>query len=517
MFSKNDLEVITNRGSDIKTINEQINHFKHGFPFLQIVKAATKEEGITVLNQAEIELFSNKYDRASASIKVVKFVPASGAASRMFKDLFTFLDEYGEDESSYQKFTDGNEFESVYQLFKQIEHFAFYKSLKNSYESLQGQSFQEGLLKRKYKDILSVLLVNDGLGYGQLPKGLLEFHEYSNSTRTALDEHLVEGALYAKSTGNKVCIHFTVSPEHQSGFDKQLDNSLSGFENDYNVQYEISFSEQKKYTDTIAVDINNEPFREQDGSLLFRPGGHGALIENLNEIDADIIFIKNIDNVVPDRLKASTISYKKALAGLLLQVQKKVFNYLKALDTGNVSDTLIAEMMQFINSELGVIDNNPLVDNKNKLDFIRRILNRPIRVCGMVKNEGEPGGGPFFAMNPDGTVSLQIAESSQIDSENQEQQDILNNATHFNPVDLIVAVKNYRDEKFDLKQFIDHNAGFISNKSKNGKELRALELPGLWNGAMSDWNTLFVEVDLETFNPVKTVNDLIRQQHQPKR
>lgn len=326
-------------------------------------------------------------------------------------------------------------------------------------------------------------------------------------------EHLAEGALYAQSSNQIVKIHFTVSPEHKENFEKHINSNTTQFENTYNVTYEVSFSEQKSYTDTIAVDLKNEPFRDADGSLLFRPAGHGALIANLNEIDADIIFVKNIDNVVPDKLKEDTISYKKALAGTLLKYQEKLFSYLNSLD-GKVSSGDIEEMMTFLKDELRIKNLPELATINDKINFLKQKFNRPLRICGMVKNEGEPGGGPFFAQNNDGTQSLQIVESSQIDPGDDQQKSIANAATHFNPVDLVCGVRNYKGEKFDLSNYVDPKTGFISQKSKDGLELKAQELPGLWNGAMSDWNTLFVEVPVSTFNPVKTVNDLLRPQHQ---
>jgi len=351
-----------------------------------------------------------------------------------------------------------------------------------------------------------------------LPKGLLKFHSYKNGARTPFEEHLVEGAKYAQDKQGKAKLHFTVSPEHQPEFEKLLNAIKEKYESDLGVSFNISFSQQKPATDTIAVDLSNAPFRESDNSLLFRPAGHGALIENLNDLNADIIFIKNIDNVVPDRLKKATIEYKKALAGVLLKTQEKLFIYQKELNEKHpaaLDSGFLASAANFLENTLNTkpASNQYYTEKEELYHYLKDKLNRPLRVCGMVKNEGEPGGGPFWALNHDGTVSLQVVESSQIDPESVQQQKIVKNATHFNPVDLVCAVKNYKGEKFNLGEFTDPATGFISVKSKDGKELKAQELPGLWNGAMSKWNTLFVEVPIETFNPVKTVNDLLRVQH----
>ncbi len=347
-----------------------------------------------------------------------------------------------------------------------------------------------------------------------MPKGLLKFHKYEDGARTPVEEHLVEGALYAAGKSGKVNVHFTVSTEHRALFEKLIAEKVEKYAKKYGVTYDISLSEQKPSTDTIAADMQNQPFRDK-GKLLFRPGGHGALIENLNDLDADIVFIKNIDNVVPDRLKEDTVTYKKLIAGVLVVLQTKAFEYLNLLDSGRYTHEQIEEIIRFVQQRLCCrrTDLKNLEDGDLVL-YLKRKLNRPMRVCGMVKNVGEPGGGPFLAYNQDGTVSLQILESSQIDMNDPAKKAMFENGTHFNPVDLVCAVRDYQGNKFDLTRYVDKNTGFISYKSKNGKDLKALELPGLWNGAMSDWNTIFVEVPLSTFNPVKTVNDLLREQHQ---
>ena len=359
------------------------------------------------------------------------------------------------------------------------------------------------------------MLFPDGLNYGNLPKGLLLFHSYEEGNRTPVGEQMTEGTLYAKDKNGVVNIHFTVSEEHKELFELLVAARRLGYELKLGAKFRVSYSVQKPSTDTLAVDMENNPFRDEGGSLLFRPGGHGALIENLNDIDSDFIFIKNIDNVVPDRLKESEALYKQLLGGVLVKMQQRAFGYLGELTSGKCSNGKLQEILKFTENELCITSSDKSFANEEELrNYLIAKLDRPFRVCGMVKNEGEPGGGPFIVENPDGTASLQILESSQIDINDARAVDAFKHGSHFNPVDLVCGVKCYKNNKFDLTQFVDKNTGFISQKSKNGKELKALELPGLWNGAMSDWNTIFVEVPVSTFNPVKTVNDLLRLEHQ---
>lgn len=492
------------RGISKQQIEEQLQSFVTGFPFLKIKGAASIGNGLIHLSEDEQQKYLAEWeDFQKTDASVLKFVPASGAASRMFKALFAFLDSEDEKpEGSFEK-----------KFFDGIEKFAFYDDLNDACLKNEDKTIPELIETGKFKDIISDLLNDNGLNYGSLPKGLLKFHSYTSEKRTPLQEHLVEGALYA-STSGKVNIHFTVSGEHRELFEKHLNKSLPAYEKKYSVKYNVSFSEQKPSTDTIAVDTNNKPFRE-NGKLVFRPGGHGALISNLNDLDFDVIFIKNIDNVVPDNLKDITVKNKKLIAGILVNLQKQAFAYLKELENEQISDAKLAVITQFCETKLN--NHHPNIKSLKGNDLRQYLvskLNRPIRVCGMVKNEGEPGGGPFLTVNQDGTVSPQILESSQIDQSNPEDKAKMMNSSHFNPVDLVCGVKNYKGEKFDLLKHVDKNTGFISLKSKSGRELKALELPGLWNGAMSDWNTVFVEVPIETFNPVKTVNDLLRKEHQ---
>ena len=505
MLSERDLKQIADKGISEKQIENQLNEFKTGFPFLRLEAAASVEHGIVATTEESRAKYEKSWEQyKAAGKKVVKFVPASGAASRMFKDMFAFVD------AEYDKPT--TDFEKKY--FENIEKFAFYGELNDVCVKNEGKDIPPLLAESNYKAVAAQMLKAEGLNYGQLPKGMLLFHKYAEGPRTPMEEHLVEAALYAASNG-EANIHFTVSHEHMPFFQKKVADKADFYAKKYGVKYDISFSEQKPSTDTIAANPDNTPFRNADGSLLFRPGGHGALIENLNEIDADVIFIKNIDNVVPDRLKGDTVTYKQVIAGVLVTLQQKAFEYLRLLDAGTYNHDKLEEMIRFVQQDLCCRK----ADIKNLEDadlviYLRKKLNRPMRVCGVVKNVGEPGGGPFLTYNQDGTVSLQILESSQIDKNNAEYIEMFTKGTHFNPVDLVCAVKDYKGQPFNLPDFVDRTTGFISSKSKNGKELKALELPGLWNGAMSNWNTVFVEVPLATFNPVKTVNDLLREQHQ---
>ena len=477
MFTEQDLKQIAAHGLTVEAVERQIENFRRGFPSLQVVSAASPADGIVVLTAEQAAAYAAKYEGRDASVTVAKFVPASGAATRMFKELFEFVNE-------------DKRGKGIDTLLQNIEKFAFYPELKEVVADFGDE-----------KAVVSAI-IKQGLGYGSLPKGLVTFHSYENGARKAVEEHLVEGALYGAADG-VVRLHFTVSPEHEAAFRALLDEKTSKYETLFGVKYDISFSQQKSSTDTIAVNPDNTPFRTESGELLFRPAGHGALLENLNEIDASIIFVKNIDNVTTDALRADTVLYKKALAGLLLELQTETFAQLAALKAGNADLAAVAE---FIQSKLCV----KLPENYDAA-LLEKLLSRPIRVCGMVRNEGEPGGGPFWVANSDGTQTLQIAESSQIAAEDMH---LMKDATHFNPVDLVCGVYAADGTKYNLLDYTDPATGFISSKSSGGRDLRAQELPGLWNGAMADWSTIFVDVPISTFSPVKVVQDLLRPQHQ---
>lgn len=478
MFTPEDLKQIADHGLTVAQVERQLENFRRGFPFLKVVRAASPKDGVLMVDERTADEAVARYEAAADRLRVVKFVPASGAATRMFKELFEFVNE-------------GKRGKGIDQLLDNIERFAFWPELK-------------AVLPEGADDRTTVAaIVGRGLDYGKKPKGLVTFHAYGEETRKAVEEHLVEGAAYATSDG-VARIHFTVSPEHIEGFRSLLEERLPRYEQRFGIRYDISFSVQKPSTDTIAVNPDNTPFRTDEGRLLFRPAGHGALIANLSEIDADVVFIKNIDNVTTDARRGDTVRYKKVLAGLLLELQAEAFARIGAIDAGTAD---LAEVASFVEKRLCV----KLPAAGYDAALLRAILDRPIRLCGMVRNEGEPGGGPFWVANPDGTESLQIAESSQIAPEDMP---LMKSATHFNPVDLVCGLKNLRGERFDLSRHTDPETGFISSKSSGGRELRAQELPGLWNGAMARWNTVFVDVPITTFSPVKVVQDLLRPQHQ---
>ncbi len=476
-FSEQDIKQIQNHGLTIENVNNQIQKFKSGFSFINIVKPASVTDGIIECGNEEAEKYISMYDEYAKNKKILKFVPASGAATRMFKDLFDFMATNIPNKISETTILN-------------IEKFAFWDDLEKILPNNKSDM-----------DIIKYILTDKGLNYGNKPKGLVKFHKYENREKTPVEEHLSEGAQYAAS-GNNVNIHFTISPEHRPAFEELLNSVIPEYEKQYGLKYNISLSEQKKSTDTIAVNLDNTPFRNSDGSLLFRPAGHGALIANLNDLDADLIFIKNIDNVIIESLRNDTIKYKKVLAGILIEIQKQIFDLLN--DDCNDID----KAHEFITTKLNIKLDNKLTSNEYK-----KILNRPLRVCGVVKNTGAPGGGPFWVKDKNGICSLQIVESSQIAPESK---DIMQTSSFFNPVDLVCATKDYLGNKFNLNEYIDEDTGFISEKSKNGIDLRAMERPGLWNGAMAKWNTILVAVPGTTFTPVKVVTDLLSEPHQTK-
>lgn len=502
MFTEKDLKQLSERNIAENQVVQQVAQLKRGTKYVELMRPATLGNGILRMDEEQVGMMNAVFEADKEFYQFTKFVPASGAASRMFKDLFAFA-ESGEE----TPFTDI--------FFAHIQSFAFYGDLNEATKKLYGSDLVAMLQQGRKVEIVKALLEPEGLAYGKLPKALLKFHHYADFDRLALEEHLFEAAQYATDNNGTAKLHFTVSPEHETMVKETVNALKDSYEKKYSVHYDITFSCQKPSTDTVAIDGGGNLFREADGSLLFRPGGHGALIENLNDLGEEIVFVKNIDNIVPENKAEATIIYKKVLAGLLLHLQQRAFEYLELLDEGFVTEEELQEITDFAKAEL-MIEIPDFVNDYNdieKIDYLYNKLNRPMRVCGMVKNEGEPGGGPFWVKNDDDEVSLQIIESSQINHENATQEAIFKASTHFNPVDLVCGCWNYKGEAFNLKDFVDANTGFISNKSKDGRELKALELPGLWNGAMADWITVFVEVPITTFNPVKTVNDLLKPMH----
>lgn len=508
-FSDKDLQQIKNNNLTLEKVNAQIELIKTGMAFSNLKKAATIGDGILKIeNESKyLDVFKAK----STSKALVKFVPASGAASRMFKFLFAFTQDYNPKSESLEAFIERTDNKMIAKFSSNLSNLPFLKDVmakaSSSYENL---SDDEKCLK-----FVKIMLEETQLNYGFFPKGLLPFHKYNDFITTAFEEHFYEAALYASSNG-EANLHFTISEAHEEKFQHILKIIKAPIETKTNIIFNVSFSFQKRATETIAIKADDTLYREADGSLLFRPSGHGALLENLNDLGGDVVFVKNIDNVVVKAQHEAISNSKKILAGVLLEVQEQVFKYLNVLDTNAVSETDMLKIASFLSQKINVVLDADFDDlsPSDKINYLKNKLNKPIRVCGMVKNEGEPGGGPFWVEDNDGIVSLQIVESAQIDTNNNEQSKILSNATHFNPVDLVCGIKNYKGEKFNLLDYVDHKTSFITMKSKNGIDIKALELPGLWNGSMAFWNTIFVEVPLSTFNPVKTANDLLKPAHQ---
>jgi hypothetical protein len=511
-FNAQDLELIRIRGMTVEQLNSQVALFKRGIPPVQLLRPCTVNDGITVLPESESARLCAVYSPAVAAGRAMKFVPASGAASRMFEVLHVFDPTVSPAEVAKQLADTARE-QPFRQFVNSLQDFAFYDDLRAAM-ARDGLDVQTLVSQRDYQTVVEYLLTPKGLNYARLPKGLIKFHRYPDRARTPFEEHLVEAVAYTLDHDRRARVHFTVSPEHEELVTHHIAHAQREYERS-GIQVAVSFSTQKPSTDTIAVDGDNRPVRDQEGALVFRPGGHGALLENLNDLHGDIVFIKNIDNVVPEKLTPLVFLYKKALGGLLVELQNEIFGYLEALSSSQSDERLLKRGFEFLRDKLSV-SLSPGVVQGTRLERIRFLfarLHRPLRVCGVVKNRGEPGGGPFWVAHASGDVSLQIVESAQVNLASSQQRAVWESATHFNPVDLVCGVRDYRGNPFDLHAFADPLAGLITVKSKEGKQLKALELPGLWNGAMAHWNTVFVEVPLATFNPVKTVLDLLRKEH----
>jgi len=514
MLLEKDYIQIENKGLNVKRVLKQIQLFKQGIPFINLDSAATTGNGMLKLSDEERKHFIDLFDVRRNDNSILKFVPASGAATRMFKSLFKFIENYKPEKETLNAYINREKESNLSLFFVGLEKFPFFTIVQNEMEK-HYPKFQSFSSDEQRFYFVKTMLDSDKLNYGFFPKGLLPFHQYKGHIATAFEEHLFEAALYASSNNNSH-LHFTISERYKNVFDDEFKRIQEIVERKTNTKFFISFSYQKESTDTIAVNPDNEPFRLEDDSLLFRPSGHGALLQNLNEQNADIIFIKNIDNVVVFKYEKEVADFKKALAGLLVSLQNRTFEYLRQLENDSISESSLVEIAEFISNNLNTKISSEFekYSKKYQIEYLRAKLNRPIRVCGMVKNEGEPGGGPFWVKDESGHISLQIVESAQINKKDKRQKAILKNATHFNPVDLVCGIKDYKGNRFDLNDFVDAKTAFITMKTKTGKDLKALELPGLWNGSMANWNTIFVEVPLITFNPVKTVTDLLKPTHQ---
>jgi hypothetical protein len=520
-FSKKDLDQMRALRITQEQIISQLEAFRRASPYLHLKRPCTVGDGIHAIPEEELPPLIELHRRAADQGRCMKFVPASGAATRMFELPLWFSTHephMGRDEIARRAGAGEGRFKDLLAFIENIDRFAFFDALKEAMANA-GLDIHALLKGGGLEEILEYLLTPRGLNYTNLPKGMLEFHWYPDGSRTAFEEHLVESAEYVRNAEGVCRAHFTVSPEHREGFERLLERVRPLYEPRYQFQFQVNFSIQNQSTDTIAVNLENHPFRLEDGSLHFRPGGHGALIDNLNDLNGDIIFIKNIDNIVPDRLKGTTFTWKKALAGYLVKIQERTFSYVERLAEGIDEEQFLHEAFDFAKTELFLPIPEALrrSSTREKREFLFSMLNRPLRVCGQVPSRGEPGGGPFWVEEKDGTLSMQIVERAQVDPDSAEQGEIWGSATHFNPVDIVCGVRDYRGNPFNLRQYVDPEAIVITRKSKDGRELKALELPGLWNGAMARWITIFLEVPLITFNPVKTINDLLRKEHQPQR
>ncbi|MGB2387013.1 MAG: DUF4301 family protein [Flavobacteriaceae bacterium] len=512
-FTKQDIKQIEDKGLDLKSVENQLLHLTRLNSFVNLHSPATIGDGIIKFSEEESQYFATFFDAHKKEKSVIKFVPASGAASRMFKSLYTFLDNYDINKETINSYVNRTKSVDLFLFFVTVEKLPFhdevFEALKNHFPEFKllpldkrRLLFVEFLLSKKYFD------------FGEYPKGLLPFHNYKTHISTAFEEHLVEASQYAAIDGNAT-LHFTISNQHQNQFLEHYNSIKKIVESKTNISFDISYSFQDSKTDTIAITLDHKPFK-LDGKLLFRPSGHGALLHNLNAIDTDLIFIKNIDNVMMQHCMDEMVYYKTILGGYLLKIQSKAFDYAHQLDQANISEEKINEIANFLSDQMNVHISSEFEKYANhyKIEYLKSRIHRPIRVCGMVKNEGEPGGGPFWIKHENGELSLQIVEMKQINTKSESQNKIIKSATHFNPVDIVCGVRNYKGEKYDLNQFVDAKTHFVAIKNKYGKKLKTLERPGLWNGGMALWNTVFVEVPLSTFNPVKKVHDLLKAPHQ---
>lgn len=517
LFRRADLQQLESLGIPEDRVRAQIELFHKSSFFVKLKKPCTLQDGVRRLSADETHRCLLRHGEAAQTGRFSRFVPASGAASRMFQSLLQIyhMPQFLEPKELHRRAEVGVAVAVDFLKFLDgIYYFPFLEDLERVLER-DALDLDNLLFDCQYRTILDYLLTDVGLNYGSLPKGLLTFHRYPGEGRTAFEEHLVESSYYAVDSQGAGRIHFTVAPEHRAGFEELAERLGPRYEERLGMRLDISFSEQRRETDTIAVDMRNRPFRDRFGRLLFRPGGHGALLENLNDLQQDLVYIKNVDNVIHDRFKETVGFWKRVLGGFLVAVEESVHEHVRRLSReGSAAD--VEQACRFAREELlvPIPESYPSWDLPRKRNYLLHRLDRPIRVCGVVQNVGEPGGAPFWVEDRNGDLSIQIVEKAQVDFQSTEQRDIWMSSTHFNPVDLVCSVRNHCGRPFDLRTYVDHEAVFIAVKSKDGKSLKALELPGLWNGAMAGWLTLIVEVPRITFNPVKTVFDLLRPEHQ---
>ena len=513
MLTQQDRDCIAARGISVATIEHQLALVQRGMPFARLARSCTIHDGITQIPNSKLARLAHTFNDAMAAGRVVKFVPASGAASRMFHALLVC----GTDVSGQPRsFPVSPDHASVHAFLSHLSDFAFYEDLSRVLTK-QGSRLNDLHAQGTIQPIMEALLHPTGLNYANCPKGILPFHRYADHTRTPIEEHLIEAAAYAKDTNKQARVHFTVAPEHHMAVHEHIESARQRFTHEA-CDWIVTSSLQHASSETLAVEMDNQPFRDRDGHLLFHPAGHGALLANLHDLQGDLVFIKNIDNVVQDHLKDDMYLYKRALGGYLITIQDTLFGYLRQLEAGTATAQQLDEMMQWVHAALSVTKPPQWKnwDLPQRASYLRQAGNRPVRVCGMVKKTGDPGGGPFWVQHDDDTTSLQIVEFSQVDTRSSVQQHIFGSSTHFNPVDIVCGMRDYQGCPFDLSQFVDPHTGFLSQKSYEGHALKIFELPGLWNGAMAKWHTIFVEVPRSTFHPVKTVLDLLLPAHQPQ-
>lgn len=510
-LSAADVADLDARGISPETAAAQFRLYAQPPPPARLVRACTPGDGIRCLGEEQAHGYASRYDEQARSLAVAKFIPASGAASRMFRALLAALESPAlRMRADFEASAAAGDADAraVVEFLTGLRRFAFYPALAAEL-SRDGIEIDAAAVSN-VPAVLSALLEDGALSYASLPKGLLAFHGHGAHIRTAFEEHLAEAAAYARGAGDLCRLHFTVSSEHEGRFRGLLASVQARYEEHYGVRYEVEFSHQKPSTDTIAVDPQGRPFRSKNGRLLFRPAGHGALIENLGEVGAELLFVKNIDNVAAEALLPLTALWKRALAGVLLELRGEVFAHRRAIETGG--SAAVTAALEFLRKQFGF--ETPEAAPHELATIAAGALDRPLRACGMVSSDSDPGGGPFWVADRSGGVSVQVVETSQVDRSDPAQKAILASARHFNPVDLVCVIRDWKGRPFDLSHFIDHQAVFIAEKSQDGRPLRSLERPGLWNGAMAGWNSVFVEVPAATFNPVKTVNDLLLPAHQ---
>ena len=512
-FSPSDIIQMQQHGIAVKNILKHIQIFQKGIAKIVLDRPATKGDGILKLNQDEYHRLAAFFDDNKNTYLLEKFVPSSGAASRMFKFLTTFLNDFDAENESINAYINRKNATDLNIFLAGMEKFPFFDEVDQKIRT-EFEDFNSWPRSQKNHQFIKTMLLDPQFDFCNKPKAVLPFHKYATHIATPIEEHLHEAVNYAASN-NEACLHFTVSDSHQTLFEQIISDNLEAIAAPAGVKVHISYSYQDKATDTVAVDMHGKPFRNDNNELVFRPAGHGALLENLNKLDTDIIFIKNIDNVIQDHIETIAL-YKKVLGGLLIELRQQVFDILVRMDSGELGDAELQQATDFVEEKLNIKLKGEFdkYTTNHKISHLRKLLNRPMRVCGMVKNEGEPGGGPFWVRDGSGSESLQIVETSQVDMTNPNQLRVVQNAAYFNPVDIVCGIKDYQGSKFNLHDFTDPDTGFIVTKTKSGRELQAYEMPGLWNGAMANWITVFAEVPLITFNPVKTVNDLLKPAHQ---